>query len=108
MKLHSKKSNLTIFLLPVLFLLFFSCSKQKIIEEDKLIQIYSDMLIAQDTVTLSSAGIDSLREAVFKKYNVTEELYKTTLDYYDRDSDRWQSFFDKVIAHVENLKKKPG
>ena len=66
------------------------------------------MLIAQDTVTLSSAGLDSLREAVFNKYNVTEELYKATLNYYDQDSERWESFFDKVIAHVENLKKKPG
>lgn len=102
------KSNLTIFFLPVLFLLFFSCNKEKIIKEDKLIQIYSDMLIAQDTVALSSAGVDSLREAVFKKYDVTEELYKTTLDYYNKDSERWENFFSKVIAHVENLKKKPG
>jgi Domain of unknown function (DUF4296) len=66
------------------------------------------MLIAQDTVSLSSAGVDSLRDAVFKKYNVTADLYKTTLDYYDRDPDKWEGFFDKVIAHVENLKKKPG
>ena len=66
------------------------------------------MLIAQDTVTLSSAGLDSLRAAVFKKYNVTEELYKTTLDYYDKDSDKWENFFNKVIAHVDSLKKKSG
>ena len=66
------------------------------------------MLIAQDTVTLSSAGLDSLREAVFKRYNVTKELYKTTLDYYDKDSDRWGNFFNKVIAHVDSLKKKSG
>ncbi len=103
-----KKNNLTIFSLSVLFLLLFSCNKEKIIEEDKLVHIYSDMLIAQDTVTLSSTGLDSLRDAVFKKYNVTEELYKKTIDYYNRDSNRWESFFDKVIAHVENLKKKPG
>jgi len=102
-----KKSNLTIFTLPVLFLLFLSCNKEKVIEEDKLVLIYSDMLIAQDTVTLSSAGLDSLREAEFKKYNVTRELYKRTLDYYNQDSERWESFFDKVIAHVENLRKKP-
>jgi Domain of unknown function (DUF4296) len=102
-----KKSNLTIFTLPVLFLLFLGCNKEKVIEEDKLVLIYSDMLIAQDTVTLSSAGLDSLREAEFKKYNVTRELYKKTLDYYNQDSERWESFFDKVIAHVENLRKKP-
>jgi len=102
-----KKSNLTIFTLPVLFLLFLSCNKEKVIEEDKLVLIYSDMLIAQDTVTLSSAGLDSLRKAEFKKYNVTRELYKRTLDYYNQDSERWESFFDKVIAHVENLRKKP-
>ena len=66
------------------------------------------MLIAQDTIKLSPFGLDSLREAVFKKYDVTEELYKTTLDYYDKDSDKWENFFNKVIAHVDSLKKKPG
>ena len=83
--------------------LSFSCSKEKIIEEDKLVSIYSDMLIAQDTVLLTSAGMDSLREAVFKRYNVTEDLYKATLDYYNEDTDRWDIFFNKVIAHVESL-----
>jgi Domain of unknown function (DUF4296) len=102
------KSNLIIFSLPVLFLLFFSCNKEKIIKEDKLIQIYSDMLVAQDTVKFSPAGLDSLREAVFEKYNVTDELYKLTLDYYDQDSERWENFFNKVIAHVDSLKKKSG
>ena len=103
--MNLEKSNLSILYLPFIILLFSSCNNEKIIEEDKLVQIYSDMLIAQDTVTLSPAGLDSLRNAVLKKYNVSEGLYKITLDYYDRDSGRWEKFFDKVIAHVESLKK---
>jgi len=60
------KSKLTILFLPFIILLSFNCNREKTIEEDKLVQIYSDMLIAQDTVKLSSAGLDSLKEVVFK------------------------------------------
>jgi len=105
--LYLRKSNPAIFFTFVLFLCF-NCSKEKIIEEDKLVLIYSDMLVAQDTITLSAAGLDSLRDAVFNKYDVTEQLYKTTLDYYNQDPDKWEVFFDKVIAHVGSLRKKPG
>jgi hypothetical protein len=107
-KLYFIKSAPTILITLVFLLLSFECSKEKIIKEDKFVSIYSDMLIAQDTVLLTSVGVDSLRQAVFKKYNVTQELYKATLDYYNRDTDRWETFFDKVIAHVENLRKKAG
>jgi len=66
------------------------------------------MLVAQDTINLSAAGLDSLRDAVLNKYDVNEQLYKTTLDYYNQDPDKWEVFFDKVIAHVGSLRKKPG
>ncbi len=90
------------------FFLFFlsSCSNDKIINQDKLVLIYSDLLIAQDTVSLSKEGLDSLRQSVFRKYKVNEEEYKITINYYNEDIKRWEDFFDKVTAHISSLKAK--
>ena len=108
MKLYFIKNIFLVSFATVSLLLSFDCSKEVIIEEDKFVSIYSDMVIAQDTLTLSSADVDSLRKTIFNRYDVTEELYKATLDYYNKDAKRWEEFFDKVIAHVEDLKKKTG
>ncbi|OGU71414.1 MAG: hypothetical protein A2V93_00180 [Ignavibacteria bacterium RBG_16_34_14] len=97
--------NLRFSLIILLFLLP-GCSDDKIIEQDKLVLIYSDLLIAQDTVSLDDKSLDSLRQSVFKKYNVAEKDYENTIDYYNEDLKRWEEFFDKVTAHIGNLKTK--
>lgn len=108
MKLYFIKNIFLVSFTTVSLLLSFECSKEEIIEEDKFVLIYSDMVIAQDTLSLSSKGVNSLRKAVFSKYNVTEELYKATLDYYNRDAKRWEEFFNKVIDHVKSLSQTPS
>jgi len=84
----------------------YSCFDEKIIEQDKLVLIYTDLLIAQDTVTLDDRGVDSLKQSVFKKYNVTEKEYENTIEYYNDDLKRWEEFFDKVTAHIGSLNTK--
>ena len=88
-------------------LIFQACSNNKIIEQDKLVHIYTDLLIAQDTLALNEKSADSLRQSVFQKYNVNETDYENTINYYNEDLQRWEEFFDKVTAHLGNLKTKP-
>lgn len=85
--------------------LFSSCEDKSRIPEDTMVKIYTDLLIAQDTTFLTQPGIDSLMDAVFLKFNVDEAMYESTLDYYNEDSKRWEEFFDKVIAYIEDLPK---
>jgi hypothetical protein len=84
--------------------MFPGCSDEKIIKQEKLVLIYSDLLIAQDTVSLDAKGVDSLRQSVFKKYNVTEKDYQNTIEYYNEDLERWEEFFDEVTTHIGSLK----
>ena len=98
--------NLFIFFflfIPSIFI--FNCADGKKIDQDKLVLIYTDLLIAQDTASLDDKGVDSLRQAVLQKYNTTEKEYANTIEYYSEDLKRWEEFFDKVTAHIENLSK---
>lgn len=81
-----------------------NCTEEKLIPEDKLIDIYVDILIAQDTVSAASVSTDSIKTLVLAKYDVTDSLYNHTIQYYNQNPERWEKFFDKAIQYVEKRK----
>jgi Domain of unknown function (DUF4296) len=93
------------FLLLLLTVFFAGCSHK--INEDKFILIYSDLVIAQDTLKVNN-NIDEIKKRVFKKYNVSEMEYAATLNYYNSDPRKWEAFFNKTISHLEGLRNKKG
>lgn len=103
-----KKINSCILLILFCLLIIPSgCNNQDIIEEDKMVLIYTDLLIAQDT-TSSNIDTESLRTSVLRNHNVTEDEYTRTIEYYNEDIERWEIFFDKVTAHLESFSKSPS
>ena len=96
---------LSFFLCSVIILLS-SCTQNKIINEDKFVKIYADLVIQQDTLNNLNVKNDSLKSIVFKRYNTTKEDYKKTIEYYNQDPAKWEKFFSKVTAYLESLKKK--
>lgn len=93
-----------IFLSPLTCLLVLSCSGNKSIDEEKFLLVYTDLIIMQDTS--GTSGHDSLKVAVFKRHNISEEDYKKTIAYYNDEPGRWEEFFNKAIAHVEAVRYK--
>jgi hypothetical protein len=95
--------------IPVFFLLFFpviiSCSDGRSIEEETLVKIYAEIVIA-DSKLPAVTNILEEREKIFQKYGVTEAEYENSLQYYSEDAERWESFFDKAIQYVEALQEK--
>jgi hypothetical protein len=94
----------TILLLLLLFS-FTGCSRR--INEDKFILVYSDLVIAQDTL-FGNNNINEIKNTVFKRYNVSEREYTETLNYYNSDPRKWEAFFNKTISHLEDLRSKKG
>lgn len=86
-------------------LLFLSCS-DKNIDHDKFINAYIDLRIAQDTLKQDSTNIQKLKAEILKKHGLTDEKYKEAFNYYNEDPERWNTFYDTVIARVETLMKK--
>jgi hypothetical protein len=70
-----------------------------------MVLIYTDLLIAQDTTFVNETNLDSLISSVLKRYDVFEDEYEKTIEYYNEDIKRWEGFFDKVTAHLESLSK---
>jgi hypothetical protein len=81
------------------------CSNR--INEDKFILVYSDLVIAQDTLKTNN-NLNAIKNTVFRKYNITEKEYSVTLNYYNSDPRKWEAFFNKTISHLEDLRSKKG
>ena len=92
------------FLLLILFS-FAGCSHK--ISEDKFILVYSDLVIAQDTLK-GNLKQGEIKNLVFKRYNVSENEYNETLNYYNSNPRKWEAFFNKTISHLEGLRSKKG
>ena len=96
------------FIIPLLSILFFSssgCDQSEVIEEEKFIRVYTDVIIAIDTTSLTAESTNSLLIRILKKHNTTLDNYKSTLEFYNQDSERWEKFFAKAIARLEEKRK---
>jgi len=91
-------------LLIIPALLLSSCSEEEVIPEEKFIHVYVDLMIVQDTTRINSLPLDSLKDIVFTKHNITSELYDNTVAKYNSSPENWEEFFDKAIAYLEELK----
>jgi len=99
--------------LPIIFLflntlLFSGCAKEQRIKEKIFVKIYSDLVIAQDSLAADSSMFVNVQNKIFLRYNVNKDLYIKTLGYYKKNPGKWKLFFKKVIAYLrEKEKKKP-
>lgn len=83
------------------------CEEKKIIQEEKFIDVYSDLIIAQDTSTVSNNfQRDSIQQIIFKRYSVSKDEYSSTVEYYSEEPARWEKFFNTVIDSLEARKQR--
>jgi hypothetical protein len=79
------------------------CEKQGIVEEDKFVLVYADLLTAQDTTS-----VQKVKSEIFKRHNISEKEYQETVDYYNSNPEKWDTFFNKVITYIEEKKQTPS
>ncbi|MEJ2615524.1 MAG: DUF4296 domain-containing protein [Ignavibacteriaceae bacterium] len=100
------KFNLYILSLTFLALFISNCTNGRILDEDKFVKVYTDLVIAHDTIPEKTVSFDSVKQAVFNRYGITEGQYDSTVNYYNKNVERWQSFFKTATAYIDTLKKK--
>ena len=84
----------------------FYATNVKTIEQDTFIKLYTDYLVAQDSLGNDVASSIKIREQLYKKYSVTEEEYLSTINEYNSDPKKWAEFFGKVMENLEGQQKK--
>ena len=100
----NKKLILIIPVFLIGIILFSGCEEDPPVNEDKFAKVYTDIVIAQDTIEADIINLDSLKRVVFKRYDLNQDDYKNMINYLNKDEKRWQEFFEKVISYVEEQK----
>ena len=100
------KLNIYILSITFLFLFITGCSNDRILDEDKFVKVYTDLVIAHDTIPEKTTNFDSVKQAVFNKYGITAGQYDSTVNYYNKNAERWQSFFKTATSYIDTLMKK--
>jgi hypothetical protein len=59
------------------------------------------MIIMQDTSSLNSK---QLKDSVLSVYGITDEEFNKTIDFYNKEPERWQHFFTKAEAYLDSMK----
>jgi len=105
-----KKKQFWLILLVTLTIGFaavvFYVTNVKTIKQEIFVKIYTEYLIAQDTLGNDVASSKKIREKLYKKYSVTEEEYLSTINLYNSDQKKWAEFFGKVMENLEQQQKK--
>ena len=83
-----------------------ACQRSRIIPKDTLVDIYTDMFIADQMVreeNIPHAKMDTLLvyEAVFEKYGYDTDDYLNSVRYYLKDPERFAKVFDNVAKRLE-------
>lgn len=90
-------------------LLFFvitsvNCGKKPPLREDKFVQVYVDLVIAEDS-SAADKSIDQIKAEIFSRHNITPEQYEKTIDFYNDEPKRWEAFFEKAVQYAEGLRQ---
>ena len=104
-KSQNSSSQLKIIFLIISTLILSACDKGPPIPEKEFIKVYVDLLIVQDTTSVDTLSLDSMKTIIFTRHNISTEQYDETINYYNSQPEKWAAFFDSATAYVESLKK---
>lgn len=89
-----------------LLLIFLVACKSTPVDDDKLIELYVDLVVAKEKFIHSDSLYMLEKAKVLNSYNVNEEDYFNSLQSLEYDEKRWKSFFEHAKAYLDSLEKK--
>lgn len=96
--------------------LLFACSKvpDEILSEKEMQAVQVDMQLAEAIISLNSkdfpdnAHKEALYQSIFRKYDITEAEYDSSLVWYGRHLDIYMKVYDRVLADLNKRQKALG
>jgi hypothetical protein len=92
-------------LFVVLSITFVFCTQEKEVDQDTLVKVYVDILIAEDTLARNMDSLLIVKESIFENYNITKENYFHTINKYALQKKNWDEFFKKSLDYLDSLQK---
>ncbi len=71
------------------------------IPEDQFRKVYTDLLIAQDSLGRDRQATEKIKEALYKKHGITKARFDKTINYYKENPEEWTALYDTLIKVTE-------
>jgi hypothetical protein len=104
---QAKKVDNLILILFLFSVLYYGCDEGPKVERSKLVKVYVEKTIAQSQYSDNPVLLDSAKQAIFQKYNLTEEQYKTAIEGIEPNSEYWNAFFKEAKTYLDSIKIVP-
>ncbi len=88
-------------------MIFISCKDKAVVDEEEFARLYYNILITQEKFKSDSTLLKKEQDKVFQKFGITEKQYYSTLSAYNKDPEKWKSFFEYLKTYTDTLQKKP-
>lgn len=70
-------------------------------EQQQLIHVYADMLLIQQSLSPANPTYADSCKNVLEKHGFSESLYLKTLQSLNRQPERWEVFYQAVLAEMD-------
>ena len=91
------------FIVLSFIILFAGCGKRKIVDKDKLANVYISILLAEDSLSFAPDSLMKVKKNIFAENNIDEKEYMLQLDAFGEDKEEWESFFNLVTAKLDSM-----
>lgn len=101
-----KASKIYITGILILSVFMLSCTDSKpenLMPEDQYIDLFAELSVLNQLRDEQIEGIsrDYLREQIFERHNTTEEIFRVSHNYYQRDAEKQTERIELVVKKVE-------
>jgi len=83
---------------------------QRLLPEDSLVTVLTEVQLAEGAITYNRISHKKVKDDkekyyafIYRKFNLTPELLKENIDYYNSDPERMVAIYDKVLARLSEL-----
>lgn len=98
-----RRNSFVILAVSLLFVLP-ACENSKI-DDDKLVKIYVENLIIEETHQNNPEMLKQQKELLFKKFKTSKAEFESELSSIGNEKERWEKFFDKSKKLLEDFRK---
>ena len=89
----------------LLILTFTSCNNSSNVDEQTIAKVYVEILVQQQLHKNNPDTLKTIENDIYKKYNLTEKLYKESFKKLGDDQEKWREFFKIAKSYWDSLKK---
>jgi len=83
---------------------------KRLLSEDSLVKVLTEVQLAEGAITYTRISHKKVKDDkekyyayIYRKFNLTPELLKENVNYYNSDPERMVAIYDKVLARLSEL-----